>query len=291
MHVIHTAREMHEWSLAQRAAGKKIGFVPTMGYLHRGHLELMKFQRARCDVLVASIFVNPTQFGPGEDFGAYPRDLDRDTALATEAAVDCLFFPAVAEIYPPGYRTYIDVELLSDTLCGAHRPGHFRGVCTVVAKLFNIVAPDEASFGEKDAQQLRIIRKMTEDLNVPVKVLGFPTVREADGLAMSSRNVYLTPGERAQAIALYRSLGRAQTLAAGGETDTASIIEQMRTLITSDAPAAQIEYIEAVDDATLQPVTRLEGPTLIAMAVRVGKARLIDNVLVDRNKEQADARG
>jgi len=280
MHVIHSVHEMHNWVFMLKKSGKKIGFVPTMGYLHKGHLELLKLGRGQCDVLVASIFVNPTQFAPGEDYNGYPRDLKRDMELAQWAEVDCLFLPDPAEIYPPGYRTFIEVESLSENLCGAFRPGHFRGVATVVAKLFNIVAPDAAFFGEKDAQQLLIIRKMVEDLNFPVKVVGCPTVRESDGLAMSSRNVYLADEERAQATALHRSLLKAKEMVAGGETDAKKVLAAMREVL-SEAPAVQVEYIQAVDVATLQDVSRIVGKVLIAMAVHVGKARLIDNIMLD----------
>lgn len=281
MHVIHALHEMHNWVYMLKKSGKKIGFVPTMGYLHKGHLELLKMARSRCDVLVVSIFVNPTQFSPGEDFNAYPRDLTRDMELAQWAEVDCLFLPEASEVYPAGYRTFIEVESLSEPLCGAFRPGHFRGVATVVAKLFNVVQPDVAFFGEKDAQQLLIIRKMVEDLNVPVRIVGCPTVREADGLAMSSRNAYLSDEERKQATALYRSLQKARNMVVHGETDADRVLAGVRDVLRSDAPSAHVEYVEAVDAETLHTVSRIVGKVLIAMAVHVGKARLIDNITID----------
>lgn len=280
MHVIHAVREMHNWVYLLKKSGKKIGFVPTMGYLHKGHLELLKFARGECDVLVCSIFVNPTQFGPGEDYAAYPRDLERDTELAEWAGVHCLFFPDVSEVYPSGYRAFVEVELLSDKLCGAFRPGHFRGVATVVAKLLNIVQPDEAYFGEKDAQQLVIVRKMVTDLNFPVTVRSFPTVREADGLAMSSRNVYLSDEERTQATVLYRALRRVQEMVSGGESDASRVLAAVRADI-AEAPAVEVEYVQVVDATTLQDVPTIRGKVLIALAARVGRARLIDNVTID----------
>lgn len=270
---------MHNWVYLVKKGGRKVGFVPTMGYLHKGHLELMRYARERCDCLIASIFVNPTQFGPGEDYNSYPRDLGRDMELAGWAKVDCLFLPDADAIYPPGYRTFVEVEELSKPLCGAFRPGHFRGVATVVNKLLNIVTPDEAFFGEKDAQQLVIIRKMVEDLNLPVRVTGFPTVREADGLAMSSRNVYLSPEEREQAVVLYGSLLRARSMVDQGETESTRVLAAMHEVLAG-APAGHVEYVQIVDADTLQDVARIRGRVLIALAMRIGKARLIDNAFI-----------
>jgi len=280
MQVIHAPAEMYNQTMLLKMSGKKVGFVPTMGYLHKGHLELLKFAREHCDSLVLSIFVNPTQFGPKEDYGSYPRDLERDKELAAHARVDTIFLPDVDSMYPPGYRTFVEVEELSKGLCGAFRPGHFRGVATIVCKLLNIVAPDEAFFGEKDAQQLVIIRKMAQDLNMPVKISGFPTVRDADGLAMSSRNVYLSDEEREQATGLYRALQNGRSLIEGGETEAARIDAAIREAIARDVPAGVVEYVDIVDGNTLAPVSRTIGKTLIALAVRVGKARLIDNIRV-----------
>jgi len=280
MHVIHSIAEMRNWANLEKMAGKKVGFVPTMGYLHKGHLELMRFAREHCDVLVASIFVNPTQFGPGEDYGSYPRDLERDMELAGWAKVDCLFLPEPGDIYPASYRTFVEVEGLSTGLCGDFRPDHFRGVATVVAKLFNIVAPDEAFFGEKDYQQLVVIRKMAEDLNMPVKVTGFPTVREADGLAMSSRNTYLSEDEHLEALAIHRALQRVRDLVGEGERESAKVLAAIQETL-AESPSLVSEYIAIVDAATLQPVARVVGKVLVALAVRIGKARLIDNVVVE----------
>lgn len=281
MDVIRNPGEMRAWRQRARSAGKRVGFVPTMGYLHDGHVSLLRHGRPHCDALVASIFVNPTQFGPNEDFATYPRDVARDTAMLLDAGTDCLYLPEVGDVYPPGYRTSIEVEGLSNALCGRSRPGHFRGVCTVVAKLFHVVAPDEAWFGEKDAQQLRIIRKMVEDLDMPVMVTGCPTRREPDGLAMSSRNVYLAADERAQAPSLHRALQQAQRMAATGETDATAVLARMRAIVAGEAPLCAIDYIEAVDDATLDPVTRLSGRVLVALAVRFGRTRLIDNIVLE----------
>ncbi len=266
--------------MARTSATTKVGFVPTMGYLHKGHLELMKFGRSHCDVLVASIFVNPTQFGPGEDYNTYPRDLARDQELAEWAHVDYLFLPDAASMYPSGFRTFVEVDGMSKVLCGAVRPGHFRGVATVVTKFLNIIQPDEVYLGEKDAQQLLILRKMVADLNLPVKVVGFPTVRENDGLAMSSRNVYLSDDERHDATVLYRALEQARAMIKGGEHESSRIIEAMRAMI-AEVASVQIDYIAIVDADTLQDLSRVVGHVLIALAARVGKARLIDNIMLE----------
>ena len=282
-------RIVSEW----RQAGGKVGFVPTMGYFHQGHLTLMERAREENDYVVVSLFVNPTQFGPGEDFARYPRDLERDCRLAEEAGVDAMFHPAPEEIYPGGYQTYVEVTGLSQGLCGASRPGHFRGVATVVTKLFNIVTPDRAYFGEKDAQQLRVIKRMVADLNLPVEIRPVPTVREEDGLAMSSRNTYLSPEERRQATALYQSLLWAKERVAEGERDPARFREGMERIIAG-YPLVNLEYLEFRDDETLAPLAELKGKVLIAIAARVGTARLIDNITVEvetgtgeRGKENA----
>ncbi|ABZ83884.1 pantoate--beta-alanine ligase [Heliomicrobium modesticaldum Ice1] len=280
MRLIESIREMTAWSREQAREGRTIGFVPTMGYLHEGHLTLMRRAREACDRVVVSIFVNPLQFGAGEDFAEYPRDLIRDSRLAESAGVDVLFAPSAREMYPKGYHTFVDVERLTEGLCGASRPGHFRGVTTVVCKLFNIVRPDVAYFGQKDAQQLAVIRRMTEDLNLPVSVVGVPIVREADGLAMSSRNVYLSPQERQAALVLSRALARARELIEGGERDVARLRQIITETITAE-PLAAIDYVSIVDNRFIQPVETLAGECLIALAVRIGKRRLIDNMVVE----------
>jgi pantoate--beta-alanine ligase len=262
-----------EW----RGEGKRIGFVPTMGYLHEGHLSLVRESRKRTDVTVVSIFVNPTQFGPAEDFKKYPRDLEKDSAYLKKAGVDGLFYPAAAEIYPPGYRTYVEVHGLQDKLCGKSRPGHFRGVATVVLKLFDIVAPDQAFFGAKDAQQVLIIRRMAADLDLDVEVVTCPLVREPDGLALSSRNAYLSPEERKAALVLSISLRWAERAIAAGERDAAKVVAGIRSVIEPE-PLARIDYVEAVDPESLEPVAEIRRDVLIALAVFVGSTRLIDNV-------------
>jgi pantoate--beta-alanine ligase len=262
-----------------RRRGQKIGFVPTMGYLHEGHLSLIRQTRQLAQLVVVSIFVNPTQFGPQEDYQSYPRDLSKDTELCRGAGCDILFVPSVQEMYPPGYCTYVEVEGLTETLCGASRPHHFRGVTTVVTKLFNIVKPHLAFFGQKDAQQALVIRRMVRDLNQDVEIIIGPTIRESDGLAMSSRNEYLTPQQRAEASLLYRALEWARTQIVGGERQAESLIRGMTQMI-EEGETAEIDYVSIVDAQRLQSLKRLEGEVLIALAVRFGRARLIDNVLV-----------
>ncbi len=279
MIVIQSPREMQEKSLAFKREGKTISCVPTMGFLHEGHLSLMRAARAAADVLVVTIFVNPAQFGPSEDFSTYPRDLDRDLDLCRKEGVDIVFTPETSDIYPEGYSTYVEETALSRGLCGALRPGHFRGVATVVAKLFNILQPDRAFFGRKDYQQLRVIAKMVEDLNMPVEIIGCPIVREKDSLAMSSRNKYLNPEERKEALCLRRALLRAEELVKGGERSVSAIIAEMRTMIEKE-PRARIDYIEIRDGETLEPVERVGEGTLIALAVFIGKTRLIDNAVL-----------
>ena len=276
MRTIEKIATMHEWSAAERRAGRRIGFVPTMGFLHDGHLRLVRDGRARSDRLVVSIFVNPAQFGPGEDFAGYPRDFENDCELLEEEGIDVLFFPSVAEMYPRGAQTHVDVERLSLPLCGAFRPGHFRGVATVVAKLFHIVQPHVAIFGEKDYQQLQVIRRLVEDLNMGVEIVGYPIVREEDGLAMSSRNAYLSPAERRAAVCLSRALCRAEGLFQRGEKSAAALVRCARAELERE-PLAHVEYAMLRDAATLDEVARIDAPAVLALAVRIGRARLIDN--------------
>lgn len=278
--LISTIRGVREAVSAARKAGQRIGFVPTMGYLHEGHLTLMRQARQECGFVVVSIFVNPTQFGPNEDFSRYPRDLERDMALCQQVPVDAVFHPAVEEMYPKPFLTGVRVDGITAGLCGASRPGHFDGVATVVTKLFNIVKPDVAYFGQKDAQQVAVIRRMVADLNMDVEVRPVPTVREPDGLAMSSRNVYLSPEERQGALVLSRSLRMAQERVAEGERDMVSLLEAMKRMIAAE-PLASIDYVQIVDYDTLKPLERLEGKALAALAVRFGKTRLIDNCILE----------
>ena len=279
MLIYHTITEVREFVRQARAKGRSIGFVPTMGYLHEGHLELMRQAKEQCSCVIVSIFVNPTQFGPGEDLALYPRDLEHDASLAEGAGVDAIFNPGVEEIYPPGYCTYIDVERITERLCGFSRPGHFRGVATVVTKLFNIVKPDQAFFGQKDAQQVLVIQRMAADLNMEVGVVTVPTVREQDGLAMSSRNVYLDAGQRQAALVLSRSLKMAADEVRAGERSAAKIRQLVIGMITAE-PLAKIDYVEIYSHPELDPVDLIEGPALLAMAVKIGQTRLIDNVIL-----------
>ncbi len=277
MKVIKTVSTMTALAREWTRQGKRIGFVPTMGYLHDGHLSLVRESKGRADITVVSIFVNPTQFGPDEDFKKYPRDVEKDSAYLKEAGVDCLFYPEAAEIYPPRYRTYVEVEGLQDRLCGRSRPGHFRGVATVVLKLFDIVGPDFAFFGAKDAQQVLIIKRMASDLNLDVEVVACPIVREADGLALSSRNAYLDPGQRKAARVLSTGLRWAEKAVAAGERDAERLIAGIRSIIEAE-PLARIDYVEAVDPETLEPVAGIRGEVLVALAVFIGSIRLIDNL-------------
>ncbi len=263
-----------------KAKGKTVGLVPTMGYLHEGHLSLMRAAGRDCDISVLSIFVNPAQFGPKEDYKRYPRDNARDLKLARSAGVDCVFLPEAGEMYPADYITYVNAEKLSSVLCGASRPGHFKGVATVVTKLFNIVQPDVSYFGQKDAQQARIIEKIAEDLNIPVRINVMPIAREPDGVAMSSRNVYLNKSERKDAAILYGALLLAKCLISRGERDAAEIIGAMKNMIKK-IPSAKIDYIEIVDSKNLEPSRRLKNEVLVALAVWIGKTRLIDNIVVN----------
>lgn len=276
MKILRTVQEMHHEARAWRRANNRIGFVPTMGYLHAGHLSLIELARQQTDRVAVSLFVNPMQFGPQEDLDAYPRDFERDERLCREAGVDALFYPSVQDMYPPGSTVFVNEERLSATLCGARRPGHFRGVLTVVSKLLNIVQPDIAVFGEKDAQQLRLIQQMVRDLNIPVTIVPGPIVREADGLAMSSRNVYLNETERRDALCLRKALDAAERLHAEGERSAETILSAMRTIVET-APSARVDYLSAVHWEDLSPAEQLDGDILIALAVFIGKTRLIDN--------------
>lgn len=279
MKIIADVNEMRQYTAQLRQEGNTIGFIPTMGALHRGHLSLMERAREESDHVVASIFVNPTQFGPKEDYEEYPRDLKGDMEKAASAGVETLFSPSVSAIYPEGYRTFVEVEGLSWILCGKTRPGHFRGVATVVLKLFNIVKPDRAYFGQKDYQQTVVIKKMVEDLHLDVKIVVSPTVREADGLAMSSRNQYLNQEERRSATILYRSLQEARLLFEKGESASEALKGSIERTFRSE-PAAQLEYIAVVHPETLQEERDARKGTVIALAARIGKTRLIDNMIL-----------
>lgn len=278
--LIRKINEMKRISYELRKAEKSIGFVPTMGYLHEGHLSLVRIARGENDVVVVSIFVNPTQFGPNEDYDEYPRDLERDLKLLEKENVDFVFNPSVEEMYPKGYSTYVIVEGLTEVLCGRSRPGHFKGVTTVVTKLFNIVNPTRAYFGQKDAQQFRVLKRMVEDLNMDVEMVEAPIVREADGLAMSSRNVYLSSKEREQALSLYESLNLAKKAIEDGERDVEKIKEIMRKNF-SKYDKVKVDYIEIVDEKDLRQLSKVEGKVLIAVAAFVGKTRLIDNMILE----------
>ncbi len=280
METISDIKTMQDRCLQARAAGQTIAFVPTMGFLHDGHLSLLQEGRKRADLLVLSIFVNPTQFAPGEDLDCYPRDFERDEALARKAGVDLIFYPTAEMIYPSGYATYVAVEgPLTTTLEGACRATHFRGVTTVVAKLFLIVQPHLALFGRKDFQQLAVISRMTTDLNLPVKIIGMPIVREADGLAMSSRNVYLSPKERQQALSLVASLRQARSVVRAGETEAKTVLASIRQRLVQESELV-IDYVKACHAQTLDEVSTVDAETVILLAVRVGKTRLIDNQLL-----------
>jgi pantoate--beta-alanine ligase len=280
MREIQSLPEMSLFSRKARAHGQRVGFVPTMGALHEGHLSLVAEARKRSDLVVVSIFVNPIQFSPSEDLKKYPRSLSRDKKLLKELGVDVLFRPGAGQMFPAGFRTFVEVEGLSKKMCGRTRLNHFRGVTTVVAKLFNIVRPDSAIFGLKDYQQQVIIRQMTRDLDLPVEIVSLPTVREFDGLAMSSRNAYLTPKERQTALILYKALSLAHRLVAGGERDLNKIMYKLRSLIGTE-PSVRLDYLIAVDPATLDEVKKLKGKVVLAVAAYLGKTRLIDNIIVD----------
>jgi pantoate--beta-alanine ligase len=283
LETIHTIEWMKQVSRQARAEGRTIGFVPTMGALHEGHLSLVRAAVADSRPVIASIFVNPTQFVAGEDFQKYPRNLDRDSKALEDAGVDYLFAPDASEIYPPGFRTWVNVEGLSDRLEGKARPGHFRGVATVVLKLLEIVQPHRAFFGRKDAQQARIIRQMARDLHLDSEIVVCPIVREPDGLAMSSRNAYLNPEERRAATILFRALDGARASISSGERDAMRLAASMRETIRRE-PLADLDYAELVDADTLEQVTRLRGVCLALLAVRIGKTRLLDNLLIEEHE-------
>ncbi len=285
MKTLTRVAEMQAAAAGLRGAGKRTGFVPTMGALHAGHLSLVRRAKQETDVTVVSVFVNPAQFGAGEDYLNYPRDFEHDSALLQREGVDILFAPPVEEIYPQGFETYVTAEQVSAPLEGEFRPGHFRGVATVVLKLFNIVQPDRAYFGRKDAQQCVVVSRLVRDLNLPVEIVVCPIVREPDGLAMSSRNAYLNAEERKAALVLYKSLCRARDLMQSGERRAAVIAEGMRKLIEQE-PRARIDYVAVVEAETLQPVERVAGRVLVPLAVWIGRARLIDNLLVEERDGQ-----
>jgi len=282
MKICHTIDEMRATRHAARRKGKTVGLVPTMGALHEGHLSLVRMARAQCDLVVVSIFINPLQFGPHEDLAKYPRNFDRDRDPLEREGVEVIFAPTVEEMYPAGAITYVTVEALSDRLCGRSRPGHFRGVTTVVSKLFHIVEPDRAFFGQKDAAQSVIIRRMVRDLDIPVQVVIGPIVREPDGLAMSSRNAYLDASQRLSALVLHRSLLAVQERFDRGERKVQALIEAGKQVF-SEEPSVRLDYFEIVDPETLDPVDRFSHSALVAVAAFVGKARLIDNVVLTVN--------
>ena len=281
MEVIKTIKEMNEFSSQARGAGRTIAFVPTMGFFHEGHLSLMREGRRRGDLLIVSLFVNPTQFAPHEDLKNYPRNFERDRQMAEEVGTDILFAPEADEMYPPDHQTHVLVEKVTRNLCGRSRPTHFQGVATVVMMLFEIVMPHVTLFGEKDYQQLVTIRQMVRDLHMNVEVVGMPTVREPDGLAMSSRNTTLLPDERKAALSLYRSLQRAKELLQKGEQRAGRILDEMNGILQSE-PLVRMDYVQICDALTLQDVDRIEGDVVVALAAYLGKTRLIDN-LVYRN--------
>lgn len=279
MEVVSTIKEVREHIKEWKRNGDKIGFVPTMGYLHEGHGSLITAARKNNDKVVVSIFVNPMQFGPTEDLESYPRDLEKDSRFCESLGADLIFHPEPSEMYHDDFSSYVDMSVLTEELCGLSRPVHFRGVCTVVNKLFNIVQPDRAYFGEKDAQQLAIIKHMVQDLNMDIEVIGCPIVREEDGLAKSSRNTYLSEEERKAALILSRTIKLAKKLIAEGEKDADVLISKMKKNIEKE-PLAKIDYVKAVNGLTMQQQKEIKAPMLIAMAVYIGKTRLIDNVIL-----------
>lgn len=282
MEVIEKPEEMQKRSIELRSQGKIIGFVPTMGYFHEGHLSLMRRARQECDVVIVSIYVNPLQFGPREDFKRYPRDLKRDLKMAEEVGVDLVFAPKDEDMYPEGYQTFVEVTELTKVLEGFYRPGHFRGVTTVVAKLFNIVLPHKAYFGEKDFQQLRVVQRMVRDLNFPVEIVPCPTVRELDGLAMSSRNTYLSESERKAATILNRALKAANELFRSGERNVARLKARIWEVLATE-PLIRTQYVEIVDTENLEPLFIIDKPAVILIAAFVGQARLIDEWVLTRD--------
>lgn len=280
MNIVKTISEVRNEVKNWKKQGLSVGLVPTMGYLHEGHKSLIDRACRENDKVVVSVFVNPAQFGPGEDLATYPRDIQRDAALCEDAGAALIFNPEPEEMYFDDFHTYVTMESLSDELCGKTRPIHFRGVCTVVSKLFHIIAPDRAYFGQKDAQQLAIIKRMVRDLNFDIEIVGCPIVREADGLAKSSRNTYLNPEERNAALVLSRAVRLGQELIQNGERNADVIVEKMKQLIEEE-PLAKIDYVQAVDAASIQPVAEIKGSILVAMAVYIGKTRLIDNFIYE----------
>ena len=279
MKIVETIAEVREQVKQWKKEGLTVALVPTMGYLHEGHRSLMERARKENDRVVVSVFVNPTQFGPNEDLASYPRDLEHDAALCDSVGVDLIFHPTPEEMYPKGFCSFVDMDVLTKELCGLSRPVHFRGVCTVVSKLFHIVTPDRAYFGEKDAQQLAVIKRMVLDLNLDIEIVGCPIVREADGLAKSSRNTYLSPEERKAALVLSRSIFAGKQLAESGETDAHKLVQAMTDIISAE-PLARIDYVKVVDLLTMQQIDKLDRPFLAAIAVYIGKTRLIDNFMM-----------
>lgn len=279
MKIVGTVKEVREQVKEWKKQGLSVGFVPTMGYLHEGHKSLMDAARKGNDKVVVSIFVNPMQFGPTEDLATYPRDLDHDAALCESTGVDLIFHPEAEEMYEKDFCSFVDMTGLTEGLCGKTRPIHFRGVCTVVNKLFNIVTPDHAYFGQKDGQQLAVIKRMVRDLNMDIEIVGCPIVREEDGLAKSSRNTYLSPEERKAALILSKTVALGKELAKT-EKDANKVVEAMKKNIETE-PLAKIDYVEAVDALSMAPVEKLEGTCMLAMAVYIGKTRLIDNTLIN----------
>lgn len=286
MKVCERISEVRNFVKEKQKENKDIAFVPTMGYLHEGHLSLMRTARKENDIVIASIFVNPTQFSPEEDLEEYPRDLDRDTRLAKEVGVDMIFAPEVEEIYSSNHVTKVEVEGLTDYLCGASRPGHFSGVCTIVTKLFNIVTPDRVYFGQKDAQQVLIVKRLIEDLNFDIEIKTVSIAREEDGLAISSRNEYLDEEEREAATVLFESLQLARKLIESGERNAEAVKEKLVQKIKAE-PLAKIDYVEIVNQNTLESVEKIKGEILIALAVYIGETRLIDNVMLEVNNNDA----
>ena len=280
MDICYTIKDVRERVNAWKREGLTVGFVPTMGYLHEGHKSLMEAARANNDKVVVSVFVNPMQFGPNEDLESYPRDFEKDCALCESVGVDLIFHPEPKEMYTDGFCSYVDMNGLTTELCGKSRPIHFRGVQTVVLKLFNIVKPDRAYFGQKDAQQLAVIKRMVKDLNVDTDIVGCPIIREADGLAKSSRNTYLNPDERKAALILSRSLKLGRELIENGETDSNAVIKAITDSINTE-PLAKIDYVDVVDFDTITPVDRIGKSVLVAIAVYIGKTRLIDNFIIE----------
>ncbi len=279
MKIVTTIQEVKDMVAGWRKQEQSIGFVPTMGYLHEGHGSLITEARKQNDKVVVSIFVNPMQFGPTEDLASYPRDLEKDSAFCESLGADLIFHPEPSEMYSDGFCSYVDMSVLTEELCGLSRPVHFRGVCTVLTKLFNIVQPDRAYFGEKDAQQLAVVKHMVEDLNMNLEIIGCPIIREEDGLAKSSRNTYLSQEERQAALILSKTIFMGQKMVEEGETDAVKLVEAMKANIRTE-PLAKIDYVKAVDGLTMQQVTEIKAPTLVAIAVYIGKTRLIDNFIV-----------